>query len=91
MVDGAQFLSASTAALSVMVNLEIPHVNVLSKVDLLSNSSRKQLDRFLDPDTQLLIADTHEQASFSDKYKSLTEALARVLASLCHQLCCSRD
>ena len=40
MVDGAQFLSASTAALSVMVNLERPHVNVLSKVDLLSNSSR---------------------------------------------------
>jgi len=40
MVDGAKFLSASMAALSVMVNLEIPHVNVLSKVDLLSKSAR---------------------------------------------------
>jgi hypothetical protein len=40
MVDGSKFLSASTAALSVMVNLEIPHVNVLSKIDLLSNSAK---------------------------------------------------
>jgi hypothetical protein len=39
------------------------------------------LDRFLDPDTQHLIADAHEQAAFSDKFKAMTEALARVLVS----------
>ena len=32
MVDGAKFISGSLTALSVMVNLELPHVNVLSKV-----------------------------------------------------------
>ena len=36
MVDGATFLSGTMSALSVMVNLELPHVNVLSKIDLLS-------------------------------------------------------
>ena len=32
MVDGGKFISGALAALSVMVNLEVPHVNVLSKV-----------------------------------------------------------
>merc|ERR1719334_3094819 len=32
MVDGGKFISGAMAALSVMVNLELPHVNVLSKV-----------------------------------------------------------
>ena len=32
MVDGNKFISGAMAALSVMVNLELPHVNVLSKV-----------------------------------------------------------
>ena len=32
MVDGGKFISGAMAALSVMVNLEVPHVNVLSKV-----------------------------------------------------------
>ena len=36
MVDGATFLSGTMSALSVMMNLEIPHVNILSKIDLLS-------------------------------------------------------
>lgn len=35
------------AALSVMINLELPHVNVLSKMDLLSKTARKHLDRYL--------------------------------------------
>ena len=32
-------------ALSTMVNLEIPHVNVMSKLDLLSKQSKKELER----------------------------------------------
>jgi hypothetical protein len=33
MVDGGKFISGAMAALSVMVNLEVAHVNVLSKVN----------------------------------------------------------
>lgn len=44
-IDGAKFLSGVMAALSVMINLELPHVNILSKIDLVSKSTRKQLER----------------------------------------------
>lgn len=45
MTDGAKFLSGTMAALSVMANMEMPHVNVLSKMDLLSKTARSQLDK----------------------------------------------
>ena len=77
MVDGATFLSGTMAALSVMVNLEVPHVNVLSKIDLLSVPARRQLDRFLEPDTHDILASSLE--GFNEKYQTLTEALAKVL------------
>ena len=81
MVDGAKFLSGSMAALSVMVNLEIPHINVLSKIDLLSAASKKRLDGYLDPDTRELSAvDVDEpDDSFGTKYRQLSMALGRVL------------
>ena len=60
-----------------MVNLEVPHVNVLSKIDLLSAPARKLLDRFLEPDTRELNCDASQ--GFSEKYMALTEALGKVL------------
>jgi GPN-loop GTPase len=45
MTDGAKFLSGTMAALSVMANMEMPHVNVLTKMDLLSKTARSQLDK----------------------------------------------
>ena len=84
MVDGAKFLSGAMAALSTMVNLEITHVNVLSKIDLLSRDARKQLDVFLEPDTLALTSESHlgagrSDSAFDQKHAALTEALARVL------------
>ena len=78
MVDGATFLSGAMAALSVMVNLEIPHVNVLSKIDLLSAQAKKLLDSYLEPDIRDLTSSTNCHA-FNAKYQDLTEALGRVL------------
>lgn len=46
MVDGSKFLSGTMAALSVMANIELPHINILSKMDLLSKSARSQLDKY---------------------------------------------
>ena len=45
MVEGSKFISGTMAALSVMVNISIPHVNVLTKMDLLNAESRNQLER----------------------------------------------
>jgi hypothetical protein len=78
MVDGATFVSGSMAALSVMINLEIPHVNVLSKMDLLGPSARRQLDAFLVPDMRELGA-LDSLATANKKLASLTQALGQVL------------
>ncbi|XP_013792824.1 GPN-loop GTPase 3-like, partial [Limulus polyphemus] len=45
MIDASKFFSGVMTALATMVNLEIPHINVLSKVDLLDRQSLKQLSR----------------------------------------------
>lgn len=45
LVDAAKFVSGSLCALSTMINLEVPHVNILTKMDLLSKKSKKNLNR----------------------------------------------
>ncbi|XP_077297027.1 GPN-loop GTPase 3 isoform X1 [Arctopsyche grandis] len=80
MVDGAKFLSGTMAALSVMVNLELPHVNILSKMDLLSKSAKNQMDRFLEPDPHSLLADMEQTHSkWHEKHKKLSEAIGRLI------------
>jgi hypothetical protein len=51
--DASRFASGTLMCLSAMVQLELPHVNVLSKCDLLP--SKKALKRFLDPDMDTLM------------------------------------
>lgn len=79
MVDSNKFLSGTMAALSVMVNLEIPHVNVLSKMDLLSKSARNRLDSYLDPDPRALLEDTATDSMWNAKYRKLSEALGQLI------------
>lgn len=79
MVDGPKFLSGTMAALSVMVNLELPHVNVLSKMDLLTKSARNRLDSYLDPDPHALLQDNETTSTWNSKYRRLTEALGQLI------------
>lgn len=79
MVDGAKFISGTMAALSVMVNLELPHVNVLSKMDLLSKSARNKIDSYLDPDPHYLIGEMEASSKWNLKYRSLTESIGRLI------------
>ena len=50
--DAPKFISALLCCLSAMTSLELPHINVLTKCDLLP--SRKHLDDFLDADAHAL-------------------------------------
>lgn len=43
-VDVSKFLSASLVALSSMLSLGLPHINVLSKVDVLKRSVPRIVD-----------------------------------------------
>lgn len=78
MVDAPKFLSGTLAALSTMINLEIPHVNILSKMDLLSKSMKKKLDDYIEPDPYSLLTDA-EKDPWNNKYRSLTESIGRII------------
>lgn len=79
MIDGGKFISGTMAALSVMVNMELPHINVLSKMDLLSKSARSQLDKYLEPDSHALLGQVTEESSWGRKYRKLSEAIGNLI------------
>ena len=54
-VDRAKYFAGTLSAMSAMIMLEIPHVNVLSKMDLVKGTlPRKDMKRFINPDASLL-------------------------------------
>jgi GPN-loop GTPase len=79
MIDGAKFLSGTMAALSVMANMELPHMNVLSKMDLLSKSARNQMDKFLEPDAGALLAEVNNDSAWGRKHRKLSEAIGGLI------------
>lgn len=80
MTEGAKFLSGTMAALTVMLNLELPHINLLTKMDLLSKGAKKQLDRFLEPNAHAVMGDIESKSlRFSEKYKKLSEAIGGLI------------
>jgi hypothetical protein len=52
----SSFLSGLLTALSTMVSLEVPHISVLTKVDLLSQQDQKRLEEALVPSAERLAA-----------------------------------
>ncbi|XP_021019045.1 GPN-loop GTPase 3 [Mus caroli] len=74
MVESFKFLSGILAALSAMVSLEIPQVNIMTKMDLLSKKAKKEIEKFLDPDMYSLIEDSTGDLR-SQKFKKLTKAV----------------
>ncbi|KAI4127806.1 MAG: hypothetical protein LQ338_003035 [Usnochroma carphineum] len=71
-IDRAKFFAGTLSAMSAMIMLEIPHVNILSKMDLVKGSlPKRQLKRFLDPDTSLL--DENNQTQQEPRYTDPAE------------------
>jgi len=79
MTDGAKFLSGTMAALSVMANMEMPHINVLSKMDLLSKTARSQLDKYLEPDAHALLGEITSESAWGRKHRRLSEAIGNLI------------
>ncbi|KAI0541594.1 GPN-loop GTPase 3 like protein [Xylaria digitata] len=62
-VDRAKFFAGTLSAMSAMIMLEVPHINILSKMDLVKDQVRKKdLKRFINPDSGLLSDDPAEVA-----------------------------
>lgn len=73
--DSPKYLAGALAALTAMINLELPHINVLTKCDLLQEGV--DVDRFIEGDTEAIIADLRE--SMQPKYRKLNQAMGELL------------
>ncbi|EHB11488.1 GPN-loop GTPase 3 [Heterocephalus glaber] len=65
-------------ALSAMVSLEIPQVNIMMKMDLLLKKAKKEIEKFLDPDMYSLLEDSTSDLR-SKKFKKLTKAVCGLI------------
>ncbi|XP_014672319.1 PREDICTED: GPN-loop GTPase 3-like isoform X2 [Priapulus caudatus] len=80
LVQTSKYFSGVLVALSTMVNLELPHINVLSKVDLLSKSTKQELEKYLDPDvSQLLGVHEDEDTHWHERFYKLSRAIANLM------------
>ncbi|CAI5759201.1 unnamed protein product [Candida verbasci] len=76
-IDSSKFFSGTLSAMSAMILLELPHINILSKVDLIkSEYSKKQLKKFLNPDPLML---AKKEDEFNPKFSKLTNAIANLV------------
>eukprot|EP01068_Selenidium_serpulae_P009481 Selendium_serpulae@DN5242_c0_g1_i5.p2 len=73
--DSSKFIAGTLSALSAMVQLELPHVNVLTKCDLVDD--RAQIDSILDSEAWELISDL--QGLTQSRYKELCIAMGSLL------------
>ncbi|KAJ3415647.1 ATP binding protein [Chytridiales sp. JEL 0842] len=76
--DASKFFSGVLTAMSAMVHLEIPHINVLTKMDLLGDRQNSaEIDRYLDPDPTLLMEDANK--STRPKLHALNRAMVQLI------------
>uniref|UniRef100_A0A3Q3FYR3 GPN-loop GTPase 3 n=1 Tax=Kryptolebias marmoratus TaxID=37003 RepID=A0A3Q3FYR3_KRYMA len=78
MVESFKFISGVMAALSAMVSLEIPQVNILTKMDLLNPKAKKEIEKYLDPDMYSMMDDNSESFR-STQFKKLTKAICGLI------------
>ncbi|KAJ9092170.1 hypothetical protein QFC19_008828 [Naganishia cerealis] len=80
-VEHAKFFSAALSAMSAMILLELPHINILLKTDLIKDDvTRRQLKRFLNPDPLLLLLKKVDLESESNpRFVRLNRAIANLV------------
>ncbi|KAI9175629.1 hypothetical protein H9P43_005993 [Blastocladiella emersonii ATCC 22665] len=81
--DPFKFFSGCLSAMSAMIQLEIPHVNVLTKVDLIKDQvNPAHLDRYLWPDPSLMDEWAQGEGKWaSNKWKGLNQAVSHLIDS----------
>ncbi|KAF5322421.1 hypothetical protein D9619_000423 [Psilocybe cf. subviscida] len=93
MEDRYKFFSGVLSAMSAMVNLEIPWINVMSKMDLVTANvedaaggarngmrRRKDIARYLDPDPLLLASRSGQEVQTSNpRFHALNQAIVQLV------------
>lgn len=79
--DISTYIGIVLNSLSTMINLELPHVNVLSKVDLIERygKTRFNLDFYCEVKGLNYLLETDVESPFFKKYRELTKTLAGVI------------
>ncbi|CAI9777187.1 unnamed protein product [Fraxinus pennsylvanica] len=79
--DPGKYVSALLLSLSTMLHLELPHVNVLSKIDLIENYGKLafNLDFYTDVQDLSYLQQHLDQDPRSAKYRKLTKELCEVI------------
>ncbi|TYZ55515.1 hypothetical protein PybrP1_000397, partial [[Pythium] brassicae (nom. inval.)] len=72
--DPTKFISGVLCSLSAMVQLELPHINVLTKCDLVDE---KELRKYLDPSSGYLLENL--SSSTDPKWRPLSTAICNVI------------
>ncbi len=80
--DTTKFFAGVMSAMAAMIQLEIPHINVMTKMDLLGpKADDPALDRFFEVDGTLLVDDAN--AMTKPKFHQLNEAIVRLVGLFC--------
>ncbi|XP_042497108.1 GPN-loop GTPase 3-like [Macadamia integrifolia] len=75
MTDVTKFISGCMASLSAMVQLELPHVNILSKMDLVAK--KKDIEDYLNPEARVLLSELNQQ--MAPQFGKLNKALIELV------------
>eukprot|EP00545_Synedropsis_sp_CCMP1620_P005649 CAMPEP_0119019754 /NCGR_PEP_ID=MMETSP1176-20130426/22581_1 /TAXON_ID=265551 /ORGANISM="Synedropsis recta cf, Strain CCMP1620" /LENGTH=239 /DNA_ID=CAMNT_0006974029 /DNA_START=42 /DNA_END=758 /DNA_ORIENTATION=- len=78
LTDTAKFLSGSLLSLSAMIALELPHVNVLTKCDLMSEEDVEKM-LSIESASQMWDLEQYDNADRKHKRYKLTEAICSLL------------
>ncbi|SCU81762.1 LADA_0C00936g1_1 [Lachancea dasiensis] len=77
-VDSSKFFSGALSAMSAMILLELPHINILSKTDQIKDEySKRKLKRYLNPDPTLLLDSTNE--TWNPRFQKLNKTIANLV------------
>ncbi|KAG9450595.1 hypothetical protein H6P81_010560 [Aristolochia fimbriata] len=75
MTDVTKYISGCMSSLSAMIQLELPHVNLLTKMDLVMN--KKDLEEYLNPDAKFLLSELNQH--MPPQFAKLNKALAHLV------------
>ncbi|KAJ3615952.1 hypothetical protein Zmor_012168 [Zophobas morio] len=77
--DPSKFFGGCLSSMSAMIRLELPHVNILNKMDIIGSGIRKkELESFLAPDPRLI---SEELSNVTERCRKLNEAIADLVDS----------
>ena len=76
-----KFISACMMTLAMMIQLELPHVSAITKIDLLEPTQRAKLEEYVAPSGFALAHDIDELnlKSHSQRFRSLNRAIGNLI------------